>query len=419
MVVKGITVGRTAAIPYRLNLGALRRIQSQAFSSTIRASQSMEDMEKGYKELGLFSLRKKIEDVVHRAETLASTSLESEEARQIKQEHMIREYNLWDDLPKSNEILFELADSTKVVDSLKDIQYKAEEVKLITQLAEMDAINHWLFKQAYNTSVDLSKLLDLYEMSKLLGGPYDMQGACVTIQAGPKGVYPEIWAERLLRMYIQWAKKHGHKGRVLERYPAKGGGIKSAIVEFEYEYAYGYLYGERGIHRMVGNFHDGSLLHETSLARVDVIPIFLHTTPDLEVDDEDLLISSLSCSGEEKLICQTEPVVSIQHIPTGIRVQSSGERSHFANKIKALNRLKAKLLVIAMEKGVHNVKNINKASIDSLWHQEARRYVYQPYKLVQDVKTGIQLPNLISVLDGNIEALIGAHISIRQENEMN
>ncbi|XP_042514571.1 peptide chain release factor PrfB3, chloroplastic-like isoform X3 [Macadamia integrifolia] len=344
MVVEGITVGR-AATPYRFYLGALRSIQSQAFSSTIRAS--MEDKDKVCKELGLFSLRKKIGDVVLRAEILASTALDSEEARLIKQEQMIREYNLWDDLDKSNEILFELADCTKVVDALKDLRYKAEEARLITHLAEMDAINYRFFKQACNASVDLSKFLDLYEISKLLGGPYDMEGACVTIQAGAKGVYPE-----------------------------------------------------------------------TSLALVDVIPLFLHTNSDLEVDDEDLLISSLSFSGEEKLISQTEPAVSIQHIPTGIKIQSSGERSHFANKIKALNRLKAKLLVIAKEKGISNVKNIKRDSIDSLLHQEARRYVFEPYKLVQDVKTGVQLPKLNSVLDGNIEALIGAHVSIRRGSDM-
>ncbi|XP_042510571.1 peptide chain release factor PrfB3, chloroplastic-like isoform X2 [Macadamia integrifolia] len=375
MVVEGMTVGRATATPLRLNWGALKRVQSQVVPSTIRASQSMEDKDKVYKEVGLFSLRKKIEDAVLRAEVLASTALESEEARQIKQEEMIREYNLWDDLTKSNEILFELADSTRVVDALRDVRYKAEEAKLITQLAEMDAINSRLFKQAYSASVDMSKFLDRYEMSKLLCGPYDMEGACVTIQAGPKGVYPEVWAERLLKMYTQWAKKHGHKGRVVEKYPAKDGGIKSAIVEFEYEYAYGFLCGERGIHRMVGIFHDISLLCETSLARVDVIPLFLHKTSDLEVDDKDLLISSLSRSGEEKLICQTELAVSIRHIPTGIRVQSSGERSHFANKIKALNRLKAKLLVIAMEQGVSNVKNIKRDSIDGLWHQETRSFV--------------------------------------------
>ncbi|KAF8395755.1 hypothetical protein HHK36_019706 [Tetracentron sinense] len=366
--------------------------------------------------LGLFSIRKKIEDAVLRAETLAPTALELEEARRIKQEEMIREYNLWDDLAKSNEILVGLADSTKVIDALKDLRYKAEEAKLITQLAEMEAINYRLFKQAYNASVDVTKFLDQYEMSKLLSGPQDMEGACVIIRAGSKGIYSELWAERLLSMYIKWAKKQGYRGRVLEKRPSKDGGIKSATVEFESAYAYGYLSGERGVHRMIRTYGNGSVLHETSNACVDVIPLFLETASDLQIDDADLIITTHSTSREEQH--RTEPAVSIRHIPTDIDVQSSGERSHFANKTKALNRLKAKLVVIAKEQGVSNVKNIKRDSSIDMWNQETRRYIFHPYKLVQDVKTGIQLPNLQSVLDGNIEPFIGAHISIRQASDV-
>ncbi|XP_010246247.1 PREDICTED: peptide chain release factor PrfB3, chloroplastic [Nelumbo nucifera] len=417
MVVEGVSahfIGREVA-PFRSKWGALKRthLQSQLFFSTIRASQSMEDKNKVYKELGLFSLRKKIEDAVSRAEMLAPTALELEEARRMKQEELIREENLWEDLAKSNEILIELADSTRVVDALKDLRYKAEEAKLITQLAEMDVINYRLFKQAYNASVDVSKFLDQYEMSKLLSGPYDMEGACVIIQAASKGVYPEMWAEQLLSMYMKWAEKQGYKGRVVEKCSSKGGGIKSAIVEFESEYVYGYLSGERGVHCMVRSSQDGSIFHETSLATVDVIPLFLATASDLQVDDQDLVISSLSPRGKEQINSEAEPAVSIQHIPSGIKVQSSGERSFFANKIKALNRLKAKLLVTALEQGVTNVKNIKRDAIANMLHQEIRRYIFHPYKLVKDVKTGIELPDLNSVLDGNIEPFISAHISVK------
>ncbi|KAI3854849.1 hypothetical protein MKX03_004150, partial [Papaver bracteatum] len=140
------------------NTNCLRitRIQSHLISLTIRASQSMEDKNKAYKEL-----------------------------------EMLREYDLWDNVAKSNEILNELGDTTRSVDALKDLRYKDEEAKLITQLADMDAINYRLFKQAYNASVDVSKFLDRYEMSKHLSGPYDMEGACVIIRAGSRGVNPE------------------------------------------------------------------------------------------------------------------------------------------------------------------------------------------------------------------------------------
>ncbi|XP_058210815.1 peptide chain release factor PrfB3, chloroplastic [Rhododendron vialii] len=381
-------------------------------SSTVRASLSMEDKDKFYKELGMFSLRKKIEDVVLRAETLAPAALELEEAIHIKHEEMIRQSNLWDDPAKSNEVLIKLADSSRVVDALKDLCYKAKEAKLITQLAETNAINYRLFKQAYSASLDVSKLLDKYEMCKLLRGKYDTEGACMIIKAGVSGFYPEIWAEQLLRMYLKWAEKQGHGTRVVEKCLSKNGGIKSATIELESKYAYGYLSGERGVHSMISRC-DASVSDEAGMAAVDVIPLFLETAPDLEIDNEDLLISSpSSCEAQWG---QSGSAVCIQHIPTGLRAESSGERSCFANKIKAINRLKAKLLVILRDQGISNSRSIKKDSIVDLWNQQTRRYIFSPHKLVQDVKTGIHLPDLNSVLDGNIEPLIVANMNSRQD----
>lgn len=381
--------------------------------SRVRASQkhSMDDKNNVYKQLGLFSLKKNIEDTVLRAEMLAPTALEHEEARRIKQEEMIHECNLWEDPAKSNEILIKLAGSAKAIDALKDLKYKAEEAKLISQLVEMEAINYRLFKQAYTASLDVRKLLDQYEMSRLLKGPYDKQGACVVIRAGSKGLNHEIWKEELLNMYVKWAEKLGYKGRLVEKHTSMHGGIESATIEFEFECAYGYLSGERGIHHKI-NSQNGSVHHEVTTAYVDVVPLFLGTGFDFQIDDEELIVScspSLLRDGKSR----TELTVCLQHIPTGISVQSSGERSHFANKVKAHNRLKAKLLVIAEEQKVCDVSSIRRADIVDEWQKETRRYVSQPYKLVQDVRTGIELPDLNSILDGNINTLIGAHINIR------
>ncbi|TXG70289.1 hypothetical protein EZV62_005224 [Acer yangbiense] len=423
----------------------------------LRASHSTDKQNKVYKQLGLFSLKRKIEDAVLRAEMLAPPALELEEARRIKQEEMIHDHDLWDDPAKSNEILIKLADSEKVVDALKDLQYKAEEAKLISQLAEMDAINYGLFRQAYDASLDVSKLLDQYEMSKLLHGPYDIEGACVTIKAGSEGVCPElnvllysayflvtmeigslvitpsstylmhmgsaftehdspiwfheIWAEQLLSMYIKWAEKQGYKGRLVETCCSVNGGIKSATIEFEFEYAFGYLSGETGVHLLITSKNH----HEASPACVDVVPLFLETASDLQISDEDLVFSPPLMLGEAQSIAG--PAVCIQHIPTGISVQSSGERNRFTNKMKALNRLKAKLLVLAREQLVSSVSCIKRDAIVDVWQKETRRYISHPYKLVQDVKTGIQLPDLNSVLDGNIETIIGAYINMRESRD--
>ncbi|KAL8128692.1 hypothetical protein V2J09_017847 [Rumex salicifolius] len=310
----------------------------------VRASQSMDDKSKVFKELGLFALRKKIEDAVHRAEALAPSAIELEEAQRIRREEVVRGCHLWDDPVKSNEVLLDLAHSAKVVDSLKDLKYKAEEAKLIAQLVETDAVNHRLFRQAYSDSVDLSKFLDQYEMSKILKGPFDKQGASLVIKAQPQ---------------------------------------------------------------------DSS--SEPIVASVDVVPLFLESFPDLAVDEEDIRISSETTSRSHEH-GRAEACVSVQHLPTGISVQSCGERSRFANKMKAVNRLKARLLVIVQEQGVCSLQSVKRDAIFEAWKKETRRYTLYPSKLVLDLKTGFQLADLNSVLDGNIQLLIAAHATMRHSN---
>lgn len=184
---------------------------------------------------------------------------------------------------------------------------------------------------------------------------------------------------------------------------------------------------------------------QSASAVVDVVPVFVENALDLHINDEDLIIKLPSMPEEEQ--SDTGPSVCIEHIPTGISVQSAGvqltmtsrsrnsalcinhsrslnfvhvcagERRQFANRIKALNRLKAKLLVIAQEQGVSCVSDIKNEAIIDLWRKDTRKYMSNPHKLVEDVKTGIQLPGLNSVLDGNLEPLIAAHISTRQSSD--
>lgn len=396
----------------------ISRRRNHLVSGAARDSQSMDAKHNNnvYKELGLFSLKKKIEDVVHRAEMIAPTALELEEARRIKQEEILREYNLWDDVSRSSESLTALADAVRVVNDLKDLKYKAEEAKLITELADMDVINDQLFKQAYEASLDVGKFLDRYEVSKLLTGPFDKEGACLIIKAGQESTSSQIWTEKLLNMYIKWSQKNNFEARVSEKYPSKGGGILSATIEFEKEFVYGLLSGEKGTHKMIRSSLDGSIVRETCSSGVDVIPLFLEPV-ELHIDDENMELSLQSSPSNDESGCRTKPVVSIHHIPSGVTVQCSGERSHFANKMKAINRLKAKLLLLAKEQGVSEENTIKNKCAESDWNDEVRRYMLRPRRMVQDVTTGLQLPDLNSVLDGNIEALIRAHIALRQGRE--
>ncbi|KAK3427646.1 hypothetical protein EUGRSUZ_F03826 [Eucalyptus grandis] len=358
----------------------------------VRACSSVDGKSKVYRELRLFSLKRKIEDAVQRTEKMAPTALQIEEAKWIKLDGLIRDYDLWDDPAKSYDVLVKLADMARAVDALRDLTYKAEEAKLITQLVEMDAINYALFEQAYTSSLDMSKFLDCYEMLKLLKGPYDVNGASMVIKAESNGNYHE-------------------KRR------ATNGGITSATVEFEFDYAYGCLQGERGVHRIISGSETGSTIDEVSLAAVDIIHLFRDSAPDLKISEEDLLILCPSSSPEVKVIEGWSGVV-IQHVPTGFVVQSLGERSIFANKIKALNWLKAKLLIAARDVGVPSINGFKKENVFDVWRDKVRRYVLYPRKHVKDVRSGVEMPDLYSVLDGNIEPLIGAHIQMRLSNDM-
>ncbi|KAL7097805.1 hypothetical protein ACP275_10G166200 [Erythranthe tilingii] len=380
------------------------------FSSRASQEPLNDSKNKFYKELGMFSLRKRIEDSVLRAEMLTPTALELEEANHINQEEVIRDYDLWDDLGKSNDILIKLANSAKVVDTLRDLKYKAEEAKLITELAETDAINYELFKQAYSASLDVNKFLDKYEMSKLLKEPYDMEGAYITLESKCSDVYSERWTGQLAQMYMKWAERQGHTGRIVERCPSNNGGLKSATIELEFKFAYGYLSGERGVHSTTRISKNTPALSEATLAYVDVIPLFIESSPDLSIDDVDILVSyPPNC---DKNPSRASSAVQIQHIPTGFQVQSTGERSRFANKIKAINRLKAKLLVVMRDRGLSSVKSINKC--DDKWSGVTRKYVFRPTKMVHDLKSGSQFPDVNGVLNGKLDPLIAAHISSRQ-----
>ncbi|XP_039019736.1 peptide chain release factor PrfB3, chloroplastic-like isoform X1 [Hibiscus syriacus] len=165
---------------------------------------------------------------------------------------------------------------------------------------------------------------------------------------------------------------------------------------------------------MIRSSQNGSVHNEVSSVGVDVVPLFLGTSPDLPISDDDLILLSNLSAGEKH--GRRGHTVSVQHVPTALTFQSSGERSYFANQIKALNRLKAKLLVVANEQGVPSVSSIKGDAIIDVWQKETRRYMFHPSKLVRDVKTGLELPDLNSVLDENIEPFIAAHINTRQSN---
>ena len=292
-----------------------------------------------------------------------------------------------------------------------DAQMRAvEEAQILVDLAD-EAKDEATANEASATLTASEDVVSKLEFARMLSGPYDREGALLSINAGAGGTESQDWAEMLLRMYSRWAERKGYKVETLDLQPGDEAGIKGVTISITGEWAYGYLRAEFGVHRLVRiSPFDSQARRHTSFASVFIYPD-IDETVKVEIDDKDLRIDVMRSSGAGgQHVNKTESAVRITHIPTGIAVHCQSERSQHKNRGTAMRILRSKLFEVEQKKMEDKMGGIHAQKKAIEWGNQIRSYVLAPYRLVSDHRTGLKVSQVDAVLDGDLDQFMIAQL---------
>ena len=303
---------------------------------------------------------------------------------------------------------------SETIDRWQNFSDEAEEAKILAEIAleEEDAP---ILKEVEDDVSRLEKEVKGFELQSLLGEEDDSRNAILAINAGAGGTEAQDWVEMIFRMYIRWSEDRNMETQVLDYLPGDEAGIKNVTFTVTGPYAYGYLKSEHGIHRMVRiSPFDATGRRHTSFASVSVLPE-VDTNIKIEIDEKDLRIDTYRASGPGgQHVNKTSSAVRLTHLPTGIVVQCQNEKSQHRNKEMAMKVLKSRLHELEKGKLEQKKQELHHSKKEIAWGSQIRSYVFNPYRMVKDHRTNVEVGNVEKVMNGGIDGFVDAYLRIKQ-----
>ncbi len=320
--------------------------------------------------------------------------------------------NIWDNQELASKLLKEQKETKALLDKFKNWSTSFEDAKLSVELDDEGLIG-----ESFENIKNLEKELDKFDLEQMLSGEYDKNDAILTVNSGAGGTDAQDWAQMLLRMYMRWAQIHNYGCELLDKSDGEEAGIKSATIKISGRWAYGYIKAEKGVHRLVRiSPFNANGKRQTSFASLEVTPVIEDFEKKITIPPDEIEVETMRSGGAGgQNVNKVETAVRIYHKPTGIVVKCQQERSQLQNKETAMQMLASKLLAIKQAEHEQKLQGLKGETMDVNFGSQIRSYVFHPYKLVKDHRTGYEAGNVEAVMNGEIDGFIEEYLKFGEK----